>query len=135
METAQLLFPDKKISLTAALSELNFGRWEGLTFNEICQINHKFYLNWLKNPYKYTPPQGETFLNLEKRTSVFLQKVFKNNQNKTIVCVSHAGPIKSMIRCLLKKNRSDFWKIDVDLASLSYFTIKNKKVIDYNLNQ
>ncbi len=135
METAQLLFPDKKISLTAALCELNFGQWEGLTFNEICRTNRALYLNWLKNPYKHTPPQGETFLNLDKRTSAFLQKTFKNNQSKTIVCVSHAGPIKSMICRLLKKTFDDFWKIDVDLASLSCFTIKNKKVIDYTLNQ
>lgn len=134
-KTAQLLFPDKEIFLNTSLSELNFGRWEGLTFNEICQTDRELYLNWLKNPCKHTPPQGETFLNLEKRIAAFLKKIFENNQSKTVVCVSHAGPIKSMICYLLKKPFHDFWKIDVDLASLSYFTIKNKKVTDYNLNQ
>jgi broad specificity phosphatase PhoE len=133
-KTAEIIFPDKEIISSRSLQELNFGLWEGLTFVQICENHQTLYDNWLRDPYKYGPPEGEMLPDLEKRTRQFLHEIYEEDENKTIVCVSHAGPIKAMICYLLDKNFHDFWATPVDLASVSYFKIKNKKVISYNLN-
>jgi len=134
-ETAQILFPNHEILSSPSLAELNFGLWEGMTYEEIKQQYNGLYDDWLMNPYSCSPPSGEKLLDLEKRVVDFLQKVFQDYQNKKVACISHAGPIKTAVRYLLNEDFQDFWKITINLASVSYFKLENGKVVTYNLDQ
>lgn len=128
LQTAEILFPQKKIELADELKELNFGLWEGLNYQEIQQEYEELYNIWLSDFYKYTPPKGERMEDFEKRTIDFLNEVICNYNGKKIVFVTHGGTIKVLIRYLLNKNSQDFWDIDVSLASISYFKLEGGKV-------
>ena len=134
-QTARLLFPDRKIEVTPALGELNFGLWEGLTSGEILREYGDCYRNWLCNPQVYSPPSGEKFSSLEKRVVDFLTGILDAHQNKKIACVSHAGTIKIMVCHLLNRKLQDFWKIKIDLAGVSYFKLLKQKVVKHYLNK
>ena len=134
-QTAQILFPQQEIALAPALAELDFGEWEGLRYEELMSQCPREYGNWLRDPYKYRPPGGEKMSELEERTVGFLRDIFQHDAGKRIFCVSHAGPIKTMVCWLMHKERKDFWDLSIDLASVSYFKIKDREMIAYNLNQ
>jgi len=134
-QTAQTLFPRRKAVFTSALAELNFGRWEGLSYEQIVSFDKKRYCRWIDDPYHNRPPQGEKLSDLEKRVMGFLSGILEQYAGKKIVCISHAGPIKIAISDLLNKKIQMFWDIEVGTASINYFRLKNKKVILHKLKK
>ncbi|MCP4650506.1 MAG: histidine phosphatase family protein [PVC group bacterium] len=133
-ETANLIFPETELEMDPALRELNFGKWEGLNYDEIVQNYGDLYSQWLFDPYLNKPPQGEALGEVEDRVFDFLQRIYKQYGEKKIACVSHAGPLKVMICQLLNKGKKDFWKFSVSNASVSYFKCDEKGVLSYNIN-
>lgn len=134
-QTANVLFPLHNVISTHSLSELNFGLWEGLTHDEIYRRYGESYTNWLKDPVLNRPASGEGLDELKKRIVDFLEDIFKRHENKKVIFVSHAGPIKIIISHFLNKDFRIFWDIEVDNASFSWFKIRKGIVTDYFLNR
>lgn len=134
-QTASILFSNSEQIIDARLKELNFGRWEGLNFQEIIANNGALYQRWLNNPFKFSPPQGETLRQLQRRCLKFIEAVFRNYQGEKIVIVSHAGPIRIITLNLLSKRKEEFWQDSVATASVSYFKFNKDKLKEYLINQ
>ena len=117
-QTAEILFPERKIIVEPRLRELNFGQWEGLQYNEIIEKYGSFYNEWVNDPFNSRPPQGESFLDLQKRCMSFLKFVLKDFKHKKIGIISHAGPIRIMLLNFYRKNKESFWDIPVDHLSI-----------------
>ncbi len=131
-EFARLAFKKSHIEASFDLREINFGAFEGLTHEKIMDSYPKQYRAWLLNPEKTTIPQGESLYDLKKRVFNFLSKIKKTQKHTTVAIVSHAGPIKSIIAHLNRSN--NFWKIDVDNASITVLEHKNGKVLIKKIN-
>lgn len=101
-----------------ALNEINFGDWEGLTSEEIIRkYGNKFQL-WVDDPFNYTPPNAERFLDFYKRVTDFVNKIKKENKDVTLVV--HGGVIRVIIIFLLELDiKKDFWKFKNDYASIT----------------
>ena len=57
-ETCSVIYPEREIKTIGALSECDFGDWEGKTASELAG-DAKFAL-WLQNSDKTPPPNGES---------------------------------------------------------------------------
>ena len=80
------------------LKEINFGKWEGLKFDEINEKYNQDYQDWLKNPYSNPPTEGESFTSLTKRALTELKRIFEENpDNSNILIISHGGLIVSLL--------------------------------------
>ncbi len=121
-QTADILFPKKKVIFEPRLKELNFGKWEGLKYKEIMERYGTAFSSWISDPFSLRPPQGENLLDLQKRCMSFLEFVLKKFKHKKIGIISHAGPIRIMLIGLNKVKKEDFWNIPVD--HLSVYRIK-----------
>ncbi len=87
-----------KIKILDGLKELNFGKWEGLTFEEINNDYHKDYQNWLRNPYLYPPTQGESFGDLINRAKAEIKKIVEeNNDGSNVAVITHGGVIIALL--------------------------------------
>lgn len=85
------------------LKEINFGKWEGLKFDEINERYNSDYQNWLKDPYSNPPTEGESFVSLTKRALGELRRIFEENpDNSNILIISHGGLIVSLLVYWLK---------------------------------
>ena len=85
------------------LKEINFGKWEGLKFDEINERYNYDYQNWLKDPYSNPPTDGESFIALTKRALGELRRIFEENpDNSNILIISHGGLIVSLLVYWLK---------------------------------
>jgi len=76
IETAEIIAKHHGLEVitTPMMRELNFGLWEGMTYDEIMAKWPQEYKTWRGDPYNKRPPGGETISELCDRVSKFLRK-------------------------------------------------------------
>lgn len=68
---------------------------------------------WIQDPFTVAPPNGETLQQLGKRFDDWLDHQLLNiNQNKTIIMVSHGGPIRWFLSKWVKGDAKEFWHVE-----------------------
>lgn len=97
-ETAELVTCSKAIIKDQRLREINFGLWEGKTYQELKNI--QLYQKWLIAPFETDLPEGEVFLQFKKRVLQCWREIiaqFGQKQNRNILIVTHGGPIRLLL--------------------------------------
>ncbi|PRW64080.1 bifunctional RNase H/acid phosphatase [Actinopolyspora mortivallis] len=100
------------------LAETDFGAWEGLTFLEASERYPRLHTAWLGDP-SVTPPGGESLNTVFERVNATLDGVLREHAGKTLVLVTHVTPIKAILRTALCAGPELFYRLHLDLASLS----------------
>ena len=111
----------KQLSLITetGFQELHFGDWEGKTAEQIePDALRRFY----EDPVNYPPPNGESLPVLEQRLEVAWQRILQNQAGKSILIVTHAGVIRTLLCLLLKVPLEKSFTIQVDHASFTRFS-------------
>ncbi|SDK69201.1 probable phosphoglycerate mutase [Actinopolyspora mzabensis] len=100
------------------LVETDFGAWEGLTFTEAAQRYPELHRSWLGDP-AVTPPEGESMNAVFARVDEVRNRLLRDYAGRTIVLVTHVTPIKALLRMALGAGPELFYRLHLDLASLS----------------
>ena len=120
VHTAQViaLGHDAKVATCKELREIDFGEFEGLTFEEIKQRYP--HSNWLtvQDPQERLP-KGESVSQLTARVSQFATRLRRYTGEETILVVAHGGSLRALICLLLGLSLEHWWQIRLDSASLS----------------
>jgi len=97
-----------------ALYELNFGDWEGETWDTVDRAASE---TWMKDFVNLAPPNGETMLEMETRVLKFWDGLLQR-PSAHVALVTHGG----VIRILLAKQQSvalkDSFSIQVGMAEV-----------------
>lgn len=109
-----------------ALMEINFGEWEGQTWNEIDQDKLNI---WMQDFANEKPPQGENLLELFERVSLFLEKCRKMSHKK-ILLITHSGVIRCIWAYLLEIPLQNIFKIPVGHQEIFAFNLTSQKQTD-----
>jgi len=109
------------------LCERRFGIWEGLYFQEISQKYSDAYRLWREDPVHYTPEGGETIDDLLERTAAAIEQMIGDYRGKTILVVSHVGPIRVCLAAALKIPVHWYRQLRIDYGSLT--------AVDYGASQ
>lgn len=121
--------------VTPLLREIHFGRWEGLTFDEIEASWEKEIRRWLDDPFIRSAPGGETIEQVRKRMLSFVEAVTVNYPHcRRIAAVSHGGAIRALLHHLLGLDLEGFWHLKIDNASISLIRREEEQhsIIYYN---
>lgn len=104
------------------LSEMNFGEWEGLTWEEAQERDPETWGSWLDHPWRISPPGGETLEALSVRVVDCVKGILKRHesQEKILIC-THGGPIRVILGHLLALKPSAFWAVSADYTCLFRF--------------
>ncbi len=110
----------KEFARDERLRELNFGDWDGLTYDEICARDGERYRAWIDDPLP-SVPGGEGLGDLEKRVTSFLDEIAVNTEEKKrcFLLVTHAGPIAVALCRAAGRPLSEFWGAVPPPASVS----------------
>ncbi|AGF72996.1 bifunctional RNase H/acid phosphatase [Corynebacterium halotolerans] len=100
------------------LIELDFGSWEGRTFQQAHAADPLIHEAWISDP-SVTPPGGESLKSLDKRTRRIRRRLEADYAGRTVLVVSHVTPIKSFIRQAMGAGPKMFSRVFLDLASIS----------------
>ncbi|MFC2013863.1 histidine phosphatase family protein [Chloroflexota bacterium] len=101
------------------LREIDFGKFDGLTFAEISQRYPEMAKLWSDWNPKMRFPGGESVDELNTRVSKFLDRLKRHTPEETLLIVAHSAPLRLII-CLLLGIELRHWRqFRLDLASLS----------------
>jgi alpha-ribazole phosphatase len=95
-QTCDILFPNSVVTHRKNLKEINFGRWEGLTFEEISSRDPKIVTEWANNLPDFTFPEGESVDSFTKRVHTIGTEIAEG-QGDNVLIVSHGGVIRSLL--------------------------------------
>lgn len=135
-ETAQIVMAKRKIPFyeEIRIQEISFGDYEGLCFGEEnYNIPSKEFLAFFDAPEKYTtPPNGETFEEVIKRTGEFLEEIISNEeyQDKIILISTHGCALKALLANIRGTETSEFWGEGVHRnCAVTMVEVKDGKMI------
>lgn len=78
-----------------AFMEQNFGRWQGMAWSEMEELDPDAYVAFWRDPVRTAPPEGESFVAVMERVRTGLERLTVAHPDRTIVCVSHGGVIRA----------------------------------------
>ena len=133
-KTAEIIAKTHKINVESKkdLMEINFGDWEGLSFQEIQKSYPHEFSKWQNNIMDFTIPHGESVLELKKRVELAFSEILNSAVENNVVIVTHGGPIRVILSKILSPNalETTFWKIKQDNAALNIIeNMDNTQVI------
>ncbi len=99
--------------------EINFGIWEGLTYQDIMAEWSEILTAMYSNPGEIGPPQGESFQAVKKRVTHALQECVKEHQEQTIVLVSHGGTMRVLLCAALGVGLDKMWSMRQDSSAIN----------------
>jgi alpha-ribazole phosphatase len=73
------------------LREIDFGAFEGLTYDEISTRYPRKYAQWMTRPTDVAFPDGESFATMSGRVREALEQIRRKHSGETVVIVSHGG--------------------------------------------
>ncbi|MCP3740889.1 histidine phosphatase family protein [Rossellomorea sp. BNER] len=108
-----LLHPKVTPVIMKDFREMNFGDWEGKTYEEL--KNEISYQDWISSPFTVKPPNGESYLQFTNRVKKGWKKIItmtvKQGGSK-IMLMSHGGVLRYLIS-RYSPTKKDFWDIQV----------------------
>lgn len=114
-------FNKKDIIIENRLTEVNFGIFENLTWEEIVELYADEIESWIEFKHKYKFPKGEGYDDIIKRVSVFLDNVPDNS-----LIATHYGVIQAVLLYFNIADDDTLW--DYQISNCDIFVLNNKKL-------
>ena len=94
-----------------ALRELNFGDWEGLTYDEIVAKWPDALNNFFQHPDVLEIPHGESFPKLRERALDAVEKIVACHPEQTVAVFAHGAILRTILTAALHMDLKYVWTI------------------------
>ena len=132
IETIEQIAP-LYVEINPDLREIDFGRWERMTFDQIQQSDPDAVHQWATYDPEFSFPGGERISDFLARVGA-AAKSFVSCPEKTILAVTHAGIIRALICHFLDLHPRQYVLFDINLASLTILDLFDGKGVLTGLN-
>jgi alpha-ribazole phosphatase len=135
-ETADMVCAGRGLAVNQlpALRELSFGRWEGLTYEEVRRDYPTELQVWLADRLHAAPPAGESLAQLLARLRTVTDRLDAQHAGQTVLVVAHGGPLQLLLATALGLPPESFWKFRIDPGSLTELDLHPAGAILVRLN-
>lgn len=117
------------------LRERHFGRWEGMSFDEIKEQEPEAFNDWAANPLTHSPPGGgESTLEVRERTLPAFHEITGRHQGDTVCIVSHGGVLRVILCELMGVPLQNIFQIEQDFAALNIIELHGDYPIIKGMN-
>jgi alpha-ribazole phosphatase len=109
IDTVKILFPEAKPNLLTELREMNFGQWEGKTYEFLKEDSR--YCRWLEDPVHHSPPNGESFLQFTQRVQDGWRKItdeILSHHFRHCAIITHGGVVRYLLSQFAPEKK-EFW--------------------------
>jgi broad specificity phosphatase PhoE len=134
MQTAERVASasDLRVSPRKELRELDVGEFEGKRLEEIVEDHGPLEEMWSEGEWR--APGGETLSELSARVDRFVADVKRCHEEGTILVVAHGGTLRSLISGFLEIDPHNWWRFQLDSASLSILELHPERAVVALLN-
>ncbi len=129
VKTAQVTFPRRRIVVSDALREIDFGRLEGLSATEAKKMHPRFYRKWLANPAQADPPGGERIAHCRRRILRLVRHLATDcaRTHENVAIVTHGGVIKILLSDILGLGPDGLTRLHVEPASVAVVAFDGRR--------
>jgi len=110
----------RKVAVHRGLVECDFGAWTGAKLATL--MKKPEWTTVQRAPSAFRFPGGESFTEMQARIVGALEEIRDRHPGKTVVCVSHADPIKAAVAHALGTHLDLFQRIVISPCSVSVLT-------------
>ncbi|PWU02391.1 MAG: histidine phosphatase family protein [Terriglobia bacterium] len=120
-DSARLLAGGRTCSCEAApdLREIDFGDFEGRTYDEIATCYPDLYRQWMETPTLVQFPNGESFSAMRTRVVAEFARIRAGHGGQTVAIVTHSGPIRILVAWALQMPDQGLFRIAQDYGALN----------------
>ncbi len=106
-----------RVRSNAGLLECDFGDWTGKALDKLRKLPEWDQVQ--KSPSTFRFPKGESFTEMQTRIVSAVDTICRNHPGETVVCVSHADPIKAALAHAAGTHLDLFQRLVVSPCSVS----------------
>ena len=106
-----------KVQIDRGLLECDFGDWTGAELKTLMKLPE--WTTVQRAPSTFTFPNGESFTAMQARIVTAIDRLRVKHAGGTIVCVSHADPIKAAVAHAMGTHIDLFQRIVISTCSIS----------------
>jgi broad specificity phosphatase PhoE len=119
-DTAAIIRGGRNIPLTLerGLIEINLGRWDGHTPEEMDTLYPGQYDLWRTKPGEVHIDGGETFADVQDRAYAVFRRIVQKEKGKTVLLVSHMGCLSTILFRIAGYPLNDLWKHPIGNCAL-----------------
>jgi len=117
----------KPCTIKLQLNEVNFGRWEGLTFKQICSTDPDLVDQWATYSEDFCFPEGESQHDFHQRITEIAAQI--HSYSGHLALVTHGGVIRALLCQLLGFAKQDYLKFEVNRGSFITLTIQDQHAV------
>jgi broad specificity phosphatase PhoE len=99
--------------------EVRFGEAEGLRWRDVVERFPRAAQGWAENRPEAAMPGGESLLDVMARVQPALDELAAEFDNRTVAIVSHGGPLRVALCCLLTADITQQWRYNIAPCTLS----------------
>ncbi len=120
IETAKYIKCERVIH-SGNLREMDFGHWEGLSYDEIKEKYPAEIVKWESDWSTFSIPEGESFTDMSRRVLKEFDIILKshNDADDKIAIVTHGGCIRTILGQCITGSIRDCWKFQIDNAAVT----------------
>jgi alpha-ribazole phosphatase len=120
-----------------SLREMDFGRWEGLTYGEIKEKYYEELELWKNDWTDYRITGGESFRDMADRVLKKFDEIIisLDGQENKVAIITHGGCIRALLGHFIIGSFKDSWKFQVDNAAISRLSLNKDYYYLKSLNE
>ena len=136
LETARPLAAllHREIMPIQGLTDINYGDWEGVPYNEIKARYPDLLATWEQEPDLVRFPHGETLDEVRERSYGVLRELAEKHANESILIVTHRVVNKVLLCAVLGLSTAHFWNIKQDTGCINVLEYSNQRFVLCQLN-
>lgn len=112
-----------EVRVEEALREIDFGEFEGRTYDEIAHDYPDVYREWMEHPTEVAFPGGESYVGMRERVASAVRRIRAAHPGRTVAIVSHGGTNRVVLAEALGLADAAIFRFDQSFAAAS--------VVDY----
>jgi broad specificity phosphatase PhoE len=94
-----------------SLREIDFGNWEGLTWQQIPEENKVFARRWTEAFPDLSAPGGESFADFETRVIAEATEIFNSKDRRQAAIVTHGGVMRVVLQTMCGVAENQAWEL------------------------
>lgn len=122
-----------KFETAKALDEIDFGDWQGRTFDDLSPDPH--WQEWNANRSDARCPGGESMSEAVRRIARHLQTLARDHKGKRITLVSHADMLRGLVADLIGLPLDNMLRFEIAPASISRIEFSEAGGVLQSLNE
>jgi alpha-ribazole phosphatase len=111
------------VNIEERLCEIDFGDFEGKSYEEIAQTHPEIYRQWMEQPTEVQFPNGESFRQTQARVLRAAHDLYARHRDETIAIVSHGGVNRILLAAAMGIPDANIFRIAQRYAAVNLIVL------------